>query len=96
MIYLSAAITWPFKKTGSFNTNFLKIWQVTKNKFLEIESYGGTDDLIGFMFRLAWRTDHEGISIELSLFRQCLSIILYDNRHWNYETGRYETYEDDK
>lgn len=90
MIYLSAALTWPFKDTDNFKTTFLKIYKITKNKFLEIESYSGSDDIVGFMFRLAWRTDHEGISIQLSLFRRCISIMLYDNRHWSNETNTYE------
>ena len=97
MIYLSGAITWPFKNHEClFKTYFHKTWQVTKHKYLEVESYCGSDDLIGFAFRLAWRSDHEGLMIDLSLFRQSLSIMLYDNRHWNSETNTYEVYEDEK
>ena len=97
MIYLSAALTWPFKyNTDSFKTYFFKTWQLTKHKFLEIESYGGTDDIIGFAFRFGFRRDHEGIMLELSLLRQSINIQIYDNRHWNHEKNCYETYEDDK
>ena len=97
MIYLSGAITWPFKYSeDSFKTYFHKTWQLTKHKFLEVESYGGSDDLIAFVFRLAWRSDHEGLMLDLSLFRQSISIMVYDNRHWDHINNCYETYEDDK
>ena len=97
MIYLSAALTWPFKyNPDSFKTYFYKTWQLTKHKFLEVESYGGTDDIIGFVFRLAWGTDHGGLIIDLSLLRQSISIQLYDNRHWDSEKNAYVTYEDVK
>ena len=97
MIYLSMALTWPFKyNPDDFKNYFCKTWQVTKHKFLEVESYGNTDDLISFVFRLAWRTDHEGIMIELGLFRKCISIQFYDSRHWNNEKNTYEVYEDEK
>ena len=97
MIYLSAALTWPFKyNPDDFKNYFYKTWQITKHKFLEIESHGNTDDLISVIFRLAWRNDHEGIMLELGLFRKCISIHLYDNRHWDNEKNTYEVYEDDK
>lgn len=97
MIYLSGAITWPFKyNPNGFKTHFYRTWQLTKHKFLEIESYGGTDDLIGFVFRIAWRSDHEGLMFDLSFLRQSISIQLYDNRHWDNEKNTYVVYEGDE
>ena len=97
MIYFSFALTWPFKyDTEFYEDYFFKTWKLTKHKYLELQATRGGDELIGGSFRLSFNEDHAGLMIELSLFRRSIYFQIYDNRHWNYETGRYETYEDDK
>lgn len=97
MIYLSANLSWPFKYDPEFYGDyFFKTWKLTKNKSLEVQVAKGGDDIIGFMFRLAWRSDHAGLSIDLSLFRRSLYIQVYDTRHWDYENNCYVTHEDEK
>ena len=97
MIYLSAALTWPFKYNSEFhNDYFFKNWKLTKNKSLEIQVAKGGDEIIGAAFRLSFNEDHAGLMIDLSLFRRSLYIQIYDTRHWNYEKGCYETYEDEE
>jgi len=97
MIYLSASITWPFKHDPEFYGDyFYKTWQLAKYKFLEIQASKGSDEIIGFSFRLAFREDHAGIMIDLSLFRRSIYFQIYDSRHWDHDKGCYKTYEDDK
>lgn len=97
MIYLSLNLCWPFKYDPKFHGDyFFKDWKLTKYKHLEIQAAKGGDELIGFAFRLAWRSDHAGLSLDLSLFRRSLYIQVYDTRHWDHENGCYKTYEDEK
>lgn len=97
MIYLSLNLCWPFKYDPDFYGDyFVKDWKLTKYKHLEIQAAKGGDELIGFAFRLAWRSDHAGLSLDLSLFRRSLYIQVYDTRHWDDEKGCYKTYEDEE
>ena len=54
--------------------------------------------LLGFKFRLAPREDHGGVRMEIGLFGFALTMQIYDNRHWNFDEGRWEIYleEDDE
>ena len=95
MIYLSFAITWPFKHDPEFYGDYLfKNWKLTKNKSIELQISKGGDEIISGAFRLAFKEDHAGLMIDLSLFRRSIYFQIYDNRHWNYEKNCYETYED--
>lgn len=95
MIYLSFAITWPFKYDPDFYGDYVfKNWKLTKNKSVELQISKGGDEIIGGAFRLAFKEDHAGLMIDLSLFRRSLYFQIYDNRHWNYEKNCYEAYQD--
>jgi hypothetical protein len=95
VIYLSAALTWPVKHDPKFYENyFWKTWKLTKNKSLEIQVDKGSNELIGFMFRLSFKQDHAGLMIDLSLFYRTIYFQIYDNRHWDHDKGCYETYEE--
>jgi len=43
------------------------------------------------VFRLATRTDHGGLMIDVGLLGYSFSFNFYDNRHWDYELDRYFT-----
>lgn len=62
-----------------------------KNKFIELELLKDTT-IVSFMFRLATRQSHGGLSIELGLLGYSFNFNFYDNRHWNYEFNRYFNY----
>jgi hypothetical protein len=97
MIYLSFAITWPFKYNPDFYGDYLfNSWKISKNKAIELQVSKGGDEIIGASLRLAFREDHAGLMIDLSLFRRSFYFQFYDVRHWNYEKNCYETYEDDE
>jgi hypothetical protein len=59
-----------------------------KNKFIELELLKDSS-IVSFMFRLAGRQSHGGLSIELGLLGYSFNFNFYDNRHWNYEDNRY-------
>ena len=90
MINFSFTIINPWGKRWSnvwnrvYNTPF-------KNKFLELEVLKDTT-IVSFMFRLATRQSHGGLSMELGLLGHSVNFNFYDNRHWNYEEGRYFDY----
>lgn len=65
-----------------------------KNKFVELEVYR---DSSLFSINVNWtiRQSHAGLDIELGLFGYCLHFNFYDNRHWNYEAGRYYKYSEE-
>jgi hypothetical protein len=47
-------------------------------------------NLFGFCSLLTWHCDHAGARFELTLFGVCLSIELYDTRHWDYDHNCWE------
>ena len=64
-----------------------------KNKFLEMEIYKDST-ILSFMFRLATRTSHSGLSLELGILGYSFSLDFYDSRHWNKDEGRYYIYDE--
>lgn len=88
MIILSFAITNPWSSA------FRNIWTKhgktpLKHKFWEVELIR-SDSIIGFYLNVLHRCSHAGVTLELSLLGYTFIANLYDNRHWNYETGTYE------
>lgn len=87
MINFSFSLINPWGKRWSnvwcrvYNTPF-------KNKFLELEVLKDTT-IVSFMFRLATRQSHGGLSMELGLLGYSFNFNFYDNRHWSYELDRY-------
>lgn len=72
---------------------------LTKNKTLSYElNFGREADINSFFklyFNITRNTDHAGTEFEFAIFNLFwISISFNDNRHWNYEEQRWETYED--
>jgi hypothetical protein len=66
--------------------------RLTKHKHFEAEYYYSGYFLFKFMVDTSWRAeDHAGPEFELTLFGYSVRYKLYDNRHWNYEHGRWMT-----
>jgi hypothetical protein len=65
-----------------------------KNKFIELEIIRDTT-IVSFNFRLTTRQSHGGLYMELGLLGYNFSFNFYDNRHWNYEDGRYFKYSEE-
>jgi len=70
-----------------YKTYFLPI---TKNKSIEIE-FDGTNNHYFFdlSFSFTRKTDHAGFYFILTIFKYCLRLSIYDNRHWNWEENRW-------
>jgi hypothetical protein len=88
-----------FNISNPWSHRFENLWcksYVTpfKHKFLEMELLKDTS-ILSFMFQLAGRTSHGGLSMELGLLGYSFSFNFYDNRHWNYDAGRYFKYNEE-
>ena len=87
MIYLSAGLSNPWGKP------FANLWNrtglITNHKAWEVELLQ-TRTLIGFEFGYTRRQSHAGLTVELALLGYSVSFMIYDTRHWNYETGSWE------
>ena len=51
--------------------------------------------LLHFEFRIAWKTDHAGVSLWLGLLGFDVGLHFHDTRHWDYENNRWEVYDED-
>lgn len=59
-----------------------------KNWDLQISKMG--NQLIGFEFSFHPSCrDHAGLKIEFALFKHVIILDISDNRHWNYDEGRW-------
>lgn len=62
-----------------------------KNKFWEFQILK-VSDLVAFDLRITYRCDHAGADLWLGLLGYAVNFVLYDNRHWDYEQGRWKVY----
>lgn len=72
----------------------IKTWHGStpmKNKYWEIQVIK-TDNLFRFEFEFTIRQDHAGMNLELGLFGYEIHFTIYDNRHWDYENGQWQTH----
>lgn len=72
---------------------FQNIWNKAgstpfKNKYWEVQ-FMKDDELFRIEFEWSIRQDHAGIRLELGLLGYKGSFTIYDNRHWNYNEGRW-------
>ena len=67
-------------------------WQISRNKFIELQFVRGTD-ILGLSFRLTTRQDHAGVFASMSVLGYEVMFHFYDTRHWNHEAGRYYAYD---
>ncbi len=67
--------------------------KLTKNLAWESQLYR-SNVILEWVFEFTHRQDHAGLRLEFGLFTWCWTFIVYDTRHWNYSTNRWEIYED--
>ena len=79
-----------FKNLGSISglLGYNKAWE------LEHNYYSGSLFDIDVSFSI--REDHAGFEFTLGLFGYGVHFSLYDTRHWNYNTNRWEEYNFDE
>lgn len=59
-----------------------------KNKHWEVQIIK-SDNLLRCEFEFTTRQDHAGCNLELGFLGYEIHFTFYDNRHWNYEEGRW-------
>ncbi len=52
-----------------------------------------TNNIVEFEFRLTFRQDHAGISLELGLLGRNICAQIYDTRHWNHNENKWKNYD---
>lgn len=94
-MFLLFQILNPFRgKKDVFKNYYVFYKRLSLNKSFEfqISSYNMYLFEIQFDFRLTGK-DHAGVSFNLTLFGYDISLMIYDNRHWDYEKGKWCAYE---
>ena len=92
MIYFNVNIRHP-GWTERFKN--IKVWHgktPIPNKFWEVQIIEN-DNLLRVEFEFTVKQDHAGVNLELGVLGYEIHFTLYDNRHWNYEEGRWEIHE---
>lgn len=84
--------------TNPWSTKFsnIKYWSgptFLKHKFWEFQIMR-TADIIEISSSFSSRQDHAGLEFSLGLLGLALRLNIYDNRHWNYDVGAWEIYQE--
>lgn len=71
---------------------------LSKNKTLEVQFELWDEDSNWFEFHFEWskKCDHAGLDIRIALWKFAFYFSICDNRHWNYDKNRWNTYNDEK
>lgn len=99
MIWLNFQISNPFWKgrNDKPQVDYLsKDWTVSENKFIEVQiSKWNPHTIFEITIDTCWfGEDHAGFEINLEIFGFYFAAMLRDKRHWNYDAGRFQTYEE--
>ena len=94
MIKTTLQITNPFAKDSFKQASWFKVGKLTKNKSWELQVWkGSVYELLKLELDLAWRGhDHAGPNLSVGVLGIEITIKIYDNRHWDYEKGTWQTY----
>lgn len=73
-------------------------WLVSEYKFLSLQlTRWSMARLFSLRLDLGWfGEDHAGPELTIELFGYMFHVSLKDTRHWNYDEGRFQTYEEAK
>jgi hypothetical protein len=93
MVNLSIQLLIPYIEER-FNNLWCGSWSVSKHKAVELEFIFFSRTLIEAGFHITTRRDHAGVDALLGFFGFTVHLHLYDTRHWNHETNKWEVYED--
>lgn len=94
MIRASLHITNPWFKEDerSFKNLFCSEKPISKHKSYCFEVLRYDRDLLEIEVDLSWSgKDHAGPDVTIGLFTYSLHFQIYDNRHWNHDTGNWYT-----
>lgn len=86
---LSVSIPW----SDRFESLYIKTGKTPfRYKFWEFQILKHSD-IIAIDLRLSTRQDHAGLDIWLGLVGYSINFLVYDSRHWNYETKTWEIHD---
>ena len=96
MINISFYIRNPWSKDLSHHDYFYYHKKISKNKSFETQIYrSSVYNLLGLRLDFSWTgEDHAGPSLDIEFWKYNFNIKIYDHRHWDYETGSWEVYEE--
>ena len=92
MISFHASLANPWAK-DNFDSIWNKDWLVAKHKAIELEFIRHAYNLFEVHISTPIRQDHAGVRIVLALLGYGVHFTFYDTRHWNYDKGRWEIYD---
>lgn len=99
MIWFKFAIRNPWHKSNDkMQKDYVcKDWQISKNKSVELQitNWRGASNFFTIDVDTCWfGMDHAGPEFNISIGPYEFMLKLYDHRHWNWEKGRFQTYEE--
>ena len=96
MININFAIKNPWTKDRDMHDYVMIDRPLNKNWNLCLQiSRCGTYNILLFKLDTAWRgRDHAGPSITLEAFGYMLDFNIYNKKHWDYEEGTWEKYDE--
>lgn len=63
---------------------------IFKHKAWELEHYYHSGSFAEIEFSITTRQDHAGIRLVVGLLGYSIGATIYNTRHWNYETNKWE------
>lgn len=83
-----------WRKPCEFKSLYQQHWKVSQHRTLEVQVDRYDYELLGVTLDLRWQgTHHAGPDCEINILGWCFRIGLPDNRHWNYTSNNWETYD---
>lgn len=84
---LSNPFDWDyFRNLGSIHGS------ITKHTHWELQHSFYGNSLLDIDFHISTKEDHAGVSLDIGLLGYGIHFQIYDSRHWNYETNKWESY----
>jgi len=100
MIYFRFSIANPFAKgSAGIQKNYLTYDEsISKNKAfsMQFSRWSQKLDIIAISIDTMWiGNDHGGLGFTLEILGYFFDMKLYDKRHWDYEKGTWEVYDEE-
>ena len=89
-MYINISIRNPFKDNRKYKSHFFFFKKLSTHKNIEIECTTDNWTIFGIEFKIGYKEDHAGISLEFSLLGTQIHFKFYDCRHWDYKNDCWE------
>lgn len=90
MLHLNLQISNPW--SNFFKTGYVWAGKLIGHKYWELQAMR-THDLLCVRLNVSHRRDHAGLDFEIGLFSFNIAFRIYDHRHWDHITNRWEVYD---